>query len=143
MLSAKLYVVTSPELVTAVSRSPKSLSFNPFISEIGIRLTEADQATRAIIDDNLNGERGPWGYVIEVHDRTVEAMNVGKGLDYMTNSMMTEIASHLESSNNNFTKGTINLYEWSRHLFTICSTSALYGSNSPFLTQPELEKAFW
>lgn len=143
MLSAKLYVVQSPELVTAVSRNSKSLSFNPFISEIGIRLTEADQATRVIIDDNLNGERGPWGYVVEVHDRTVEALNLGKGLDSMLNSLMTKMAEQLEASNDEFTKGTVSLYAWTRHIFTICSTTALYGSNSPFLTQPELERAFW
>lgn len=143
MLSAKLYVVTSPELVAAVSRNSKTLSFNPFIAEIGMRLTEADQATRAIINENINGERGPWGYVIEVHDRTIEAMKLGKGLDDMTDSMMTEIAAHLEASNDEFTKGTVNLYAWSRHLFTICSTTAVYGSNSPFLTHSELEKAFW
>lgn len=129
--------------MTAVSRNSKSLSFNPFISEIGIRLTEADQATRAIIDDNLDGERGPWGYVVEVHDRSVEAMKLGKGLDHMTNSMMKEIAVYLEASYEEFTRGTVSLHAWSRHLFTICSTTALYGSNSPFLKQPELEKAFW
>ncbi|MCJ1470511.1 hypothetical protein MMC07_009157 [Pseudocyphellaria aurata] len=113
------------------------------MSEVGIRLTEADQATKAIIDDNLNGERGHWGYVAELHDRTVEAMNLGKGLDEMTNTMMTEIAAHLEASSDDFCKNTVHLHAWSRHLLTMCGTTALYGSNSPFITDPRLEKAFW
>lgn len=135
--------MTNPELVASVSRNAKSLSFNPFISEIGIRLTEADEATKAIVNDNINGEQGPWGYVAELHDRTVEAMKLGKSLVDMTNTMMTEIAAHLEASSDAFSKDAVNLHAWSRHLLTICSTNALYGSNSPLIREPQLEKAFW
>ena len=68
VLSKKLYVVTGPELVSAVSRNSKTLSFNPFITEIGARLTGLDGAGIAIINDNIDGERGYWGYVVEIHD---------------------------------------------------------------------------
>ncbi len=142
-LSKKLYVVTNPDLVVAVSRNSKSLSFNPFISEIGVRLTQPDEKTRAIINDNLNGELGQWGYVKEVHDQIVIAMSPGKDLDSMTQTMLIQSASHLQSSEAEFARGPIKLYAWSRHLFTLCSTKALYGSANPFDSQPELEDSFW
>lgn len=143
VLSKKLYVVTSPELVAAVSRNSKSLSFNPFISEIGMRLTRPDEPTRAIIKDNINGERGQWGYVLEVHDLTVTALGPGKDLDLIAHAMLVQTAAHLQSSDAKFAKRPIKLYAWSRHLFTMCSTAALYGPDNPFNTQPELEEAFW
>lgn len=142
-LSKKLYVVTSPELVTAVSRNSKSLSFNPFISEVGVRLTRPDEPTKAIINDNLNGDRGQWGYVLEVHDLTVTALGPGQGLDCMTQSMLIQTAAHLRSSEIEFAKRSIKLYAWSRHFLTMCSTTALYGPGNPFNTQPDLEEAFW
>lgn len=135
--------MTSPELVAAVSRNSKSLSFNPFISEIGVRLTRPDEKTRAIIDDNLNGELGQWGYVMEVHDMTVAALGPGKGLDSMTSAMLIQSAAHLETSDVEFARGSIKLYAWTRHLFTLCSSKALYGSCNPLDSQPELEQAFW
>ena len=135
--------MTSPELVAAVSRNSKSLSFNPFIAEIGVRLTQPDEPTRAIINDNLNGERGQWGYVMEVHDLTVTALSPGKDLDFMAHTMLIQTALHLQSSDGEFAKGPIKLYAWCRHLFTLCSTRALYGPGNPFSIQPELEEAFW
>lgn len=137
-------VVTSPELVTAVSRNAKSLSFNPFIAEIGVRLIRPEEKTRAIINDNLNGELGQWGYVLEVHDLIVTALGPGKDLDLMTHTMLMQSAAHLQTSAAaEFEQGPIKLYAWTRHLFTVCSTKALYGSCNPFDSQPELEEAFW
>lgn len=142
-LSTKLYVVTGAELVVAVSRNSKSLSFNPFISEIGVRLTRPEQKTIDIINDNLNGELGSWGYVSEIHDLTVSALGPGKELDSMTHAMLARIAEHLQSSEAEFAQGPIKLHAWCRHLFTMCSTKALYGPCNPFDSQPELEEAFW
>lgn len=143
VLSKKLYVVTSPELVAAVSRNSKSLSFNPFISEIGARLLRPDEKTKAIINDNINGELGQWGYTMEVHDLTVAALGPGKDLDLMTRAMLIQSAAHLNSCDAEFAQGPIKLYAWTRHLFTLCSSKALYGSCNPFDSQPELEQAFW
>lgn len=138
-----MYVVTSPELVTAVSRNAKSLSFNPFIAEIAARLTRPEEKARAILNDNLNGEHGQWGYALDLHDLTVTALAPGKDLDLMTHTMLTQSAAHLQTSAAEFEQGSIKLYAWTRHLFTMCSTKALYGSCNPFDSQPELEKAFW
>lgn len=143
LLSKKLYVVTGPELVVAVSRNPKSLGFNPFFFEIGVRLTQPDEKARGIIKDNLNGEHGQWGYVMEVHGLTVAALGPGKDLDLMIRAMLIQSATHLETCHTEFSQGTIKLYAWIRHHLTLCSSKAFYGSCNPFESQPELEQAFW
>ena len=73
MLQGKVYVVTSPDLLTALNRNPKAIAFNPFIAQLGKRITGHDEATGKIVQHNLNGEQGSR-YVIEVHDGIVAAL---------------------------------------------------------------------
>lgn len=127
----------------AVARNAKSLGFNPFFFEIGARLTQPDEEARAIIKDNLNGERGQWGYVMEVHHSTVAALGPGKELDSMIRAMLIQSAMLLEKCDVKFTQGPVQLYAWTRHHLTLCSSKAFYGSRNPFDSQPELDQAFW
>ena len=142
-LFMKLYVVTGPELVNAVTRNPKSLGFNPFFFEVGVRLTQPDEKARAIIKDNINGELGQWGYVPEVHHGTVAALGPGKDLDLMIRAMLTRSAALLRTYDAEFSQSPIKLYAWTRHHLTLCTSKAFYGSGNPFDSQPELEQAFW
>ena len=105
-------MVTVPELVNAVSRNSKTLSFNPFISEIGVRLTGVDDVCRAIIEDNLDGKRGSWGYVVEVHDCTVAALTTGRNLDKVNRAMRELSAAYLKEARKELEKGPICLQEW-------------------------------
>lgn len=83
MLNGKVYVITSPELVSAVNRNSKTLAFNPFIAQLGKRITRHDQATSLIVQHNLNGENGS-GYVIDIHDGITTALAPGKSLEKMS-----------------------------------------------------------
>ena len=143
MLNGKVYVVTSPDLVHAVSRNSKSLTFNPFIAAVGIRLTGADEATSSIIYDNLNGDSGHEGYVIDIHHGTVAVMAPGKQLNHMNSAMLDQVTEHLQALDRSTEAVELDLLSWVKHLLTICSTTAVYGLNNPFLMQPELEDAFW
>lgn len=141
MLNIKVYVVTSPELVSAVNRNAKTLAFNPFIAQLGKRITGHDQATSLIVQHNLNGENGS-GYVIEVHDDIVTALAPGKGLEEMILAMLQEVSVCLTV----FDRGDsdeIDFFAWTRKTVTMCSTKAIYGPENPFSKYPELEKAFW
>lgn len=141
VLGGKIHVVVSPDLINAVSRNAASIAFNPFIAQLGQRLTGADQPTMAIVNHNLNGERGHWGFVIETHDGTVASMALGKDLDHMNGVMLQQAIKHFQELDRG--KGPIHLYAWVKHVVTICSTTAVYGKSNPFSLQPELEDAFW
>ena len=134
--------MTGPELVNAVSRNSKTLTFNPFISEVGVRLTGVDAACRRIIDDNLDGKRGSWGYVIEVHDRTVIALGNGPGQDQINRAMLEHSTLYLKVARDTFRKAPVHLYDWVRDFVTLCSTNAIYGEDNPLRLLPDLKNAF-
>jgi hypothetical protein len=138
MLNGKVYVVTSPNLVSAVNRNSKVLAFNPFIAQLGKRITGHDEATSQIVQHNLNGENGS-GYVIEVHDGIVAALAPGENLEHMTGIMLREASTYL----NKLKDQEIDLFSWTRETVTMCSTRAIYGPQNPFNSNPELVTAFW
>jgi len=139
MLTGKVYIVTSPDLVSAVNRHSKALAFNPFIAQLGKRITGHDKATSHIVQHNLNGEQGP-GYVTEVHDGLVASLAPGKDLERMTEAFLGEVSvilGGLESVKE------IDLFAWTRQTVTISSTRAIYGPENPFNKNPNFVGAFW
>ena len=139
MLTGKVYIVTSPDLVSAVNRNSKALAFNPFIAQLGKRITGHDEATSQIVQHNLNGEQGP-GYVIEVHDGLVAALSPGKDLEKMTEAFLREVSTILEALES---EKEIHLFAWTRHTVTISSTRAIYGPENPFNKNSNFVDAFW
>lgn len=140
MLNGKVYVVTSPELVSAVNRNSKSLAFNPFVAQLGKRITGHDEEMSRIVQHNLNGEDGP-GYVIEVHDGIVTALGPGKGLEDMIDPMLRETAIYLEEALAN--DHEVDLFAWTRKMVTMCSTRAIYGPENPFNKNTLYNDLFW
>ena len=139
MLNGKVYIVTSPDLISAVNRNSKALAFNPFIAQLGKRITGHDEHTSQIVQHNLNGEQGP-GYVTEVHDGLVAALAPGKDLEDMTGAFLREVSTILEGLEKD---KEVDLFAWTRNTVTISSTRAIYGPENPFNKNPNFVDAFW
>lgn len=140
MLNGKVYVVTNPELVNAVNRSSRVLAFNPFIAQVGKRITGHDEATSAIVQHNLNGENGP-GYVTEIHDGTVTALGDPKNIEDTARDMLQGIIPSLDQIEQNH---ELPLYHWLRQVATRSSTTAIYGPENPLIrSDRRLDEAFW
>ncbi|KAL8808469.1 MAG: hypothetical protein Q9182_000019 [Xanthomendoza sp. 2 TL-2023] len=139
VLHSKIYVVTSPELISAVNRNSKALAFNPFVAQVGKRITGHDEATSKIVQHNLNGEEGS-GYVIDVHDRIVAALSPGKDLEAMTETFLKEVWVHLDRLE---AGNVLDLFAWTKEMVTVCSTRAIYGPANPFDTNPDFVRSFW
>ena len=140
MLHGKLYVVTAPELVQSVARNSRVLAFNPFIAQIGKRMTGHDDATSAIVQHNLNGEDGP-GYVTEIHDGTVATLSNPGHIGSITCAMLKGFEVELDDIK---LKPCIHLFAWLRDTITRTSSTAIYGPENPLACDGnDLVEAFW
>ncbi|SLM34165.1 Cytochrome P450, E-class, group IV [Lasallia pustulata] len=139
MLNGKVYIVTSPDLVSAVNRNSKSLAFNPFIAQLGKRITGHDDATSQIVQHNLNGEQGS-GYVIEVHDGLVAALSPGAHLESMIAPMLQKASTYIDDLD---CSNEVDLFAWMRRMVTMCSTTAIYGPDNPFAKNSDYTDFFW
>ena len=56
MLNQRTYIVNSPELVIAVQRHTKSLSFQPFVAAMPPKLFLVDEKAREIVKRNMDAD---------------------------------------------------------------------------------------
>ncbi|KAL9593175.1 MAG: hypothetical protein Q9179_006049 [Wetmoreana sp. 5 TL-2023] len=65
-MGGKVYVVNQPELVQAVYRNNKALSFAKLAAEVVSRLSMASKETTRILLHNVTAEEVDVGYTVEV-----------------------------------------------------------------------------
>ncbi|KAL6722346.1 hypothetical protein ACLMJK_001453 [Lecanora helva] len=142
-LNRRTYIVGSPDLVSAVDRNQKTISFLPFVSALSPRLLNVPKNGHAmnIITQNITLEDGDWGLVHDTSKGMHAALAPGANLDRMNQTMLGIMEGYFDD----LAKGdaVIDLYEWIRPRFSIASTEAIYGSGNPFKHQKTLGNDFW
>ncbi|KAI4147283.1 MAG: hypothetical protein L6R39_003169 [Caloplaca ligustica] len=142
-LGTKIYVVNSPDLIQAVQRHAKVLTFNPFVSFMSPRIFDCGAEAMRIINENIGGEMGNWGLLPDTSRGMHNALAPSESLDWMTRTMLSKFMEYLNPLAASKDGTEIDLYKWVRTAFTVASTEAAYGPKNPFNHQPELEDAFW
>ena len=142
-LNKKTYVVNSPDLVIAVQRNTKTLSFSPVVAGFTKRFSGVGNASMAKVYDNLNGEAGHWGLVIDTHDSMYTALAPGVDLDRMSGTMLHALQPFVDGLGGKNGNQVLDLYSWVRHAISISSTRAAYGPQNPFDADPTLVDCFW
>ena len=144
MLNQRMYIVNSPELVVAVQRQTKSLTFQPFVAAMLPKLLLVDKDAMEIVKRNMDGDQGDWGLIPDTHKETWPAIAPGPQLDRMIRDMFSTLLPFLDEFVGEREATTFtDLYAWARRAFTLAGTDALYGPENPFRWDSELEDAFW
>lgn len=125
--------------INSLKSQSQSYSFNPFIAQLGKRITGHDEVTGKIVQHNLNGEQGSR-YVIEVHDGIVAALAPGRTLENMVKPLLEEASTYFDAL---VKDNEVDLFAWMRQLVTMCSTRAIYGLENPFNKNPRYSDSFW
>lgn len=144
---SRLYVISDPALTTQCFRLSKALTFTPFIKELGCRLTGASSKARRIIEYNMDGSLSKEGYVIEIHDRTIQALTPGPELNRISHCFLRDLTDRylapLESHLARHQTKSIGLLAIIQEFVTFSSTTGLYGARNPFLQDRSLADDFW
>lgn len=124
-LGKKVYVVTSPDLIQAVQKHARVLTFNPFVSFMAPRIFGVGKEVMAILNDNINGERGNWGYLSETATGMHKALAPSESLDRMTRTMLDKLMDFVAPLAASKDGMELDLYKWVRTTFTVASTEAV------------------
>ena len=142
MPHVNMYIVNSLDLVSAVQRNWKTMSFAPFVATFLKRLCLPSKAASEIVDMNLFAEDGAWGLFTDTHNAMHQALAPGPHLDEMISSILESVCTYLERLLGDHGEATVDLYDWVRHMVTLASTDAVYGPQNPF-QEMEVREAFW
>lgn len=96
-LGTKIYVVNSPDLIQAVQRHAKVLTFNPFVSFMSPRIFDCGAEAMRIINENIGGEMGNWGLLPDTSRGMHNALAPSESLDWMTRTMLSKFMEYLLS----------------------------------------------
>ena len=143
IFSGKCYIVTSPRLISMIGKNSKTINFNPFVAEMGIRATHASEEARKIIEWNVDCSRGRIGYTVEVHDGTAIALGQAHEMQRLSLIVLREAWTRSFKGLEESSPSKLSLHYFLRHMLSVNSTTALYGPDNPLLKDSAIEQAFW
>lgn len=127
IFTARIYVVTSGELVQAVFRNSKSFSFQPIANEGSERvfavpkpimkkfLQHDDESKDTLLVKTTKGMHTSLNHGLQILEMNSRALHTFAGILSKFGSEPKEIALH----------------HWVRDSFTLASAAAVYGSDNP------------
>ncbi|KAL8662900.1 MAG: hypothetical protein Q9202_004322 [Teloschistes flavicans] len=139
----RIYVVNSPDLISAVQKDAKNLTFGPFVSWMSPRIFDVGDEAMAAINENTDGTKGMYGLLPEITRGMHNALAPSTSLDWMTKTMLTKLGEYVDPLGAGPDGIEIDLFKWVRTAFTVASTEAAYGPKNPFNHKPNLEDDFW
>ncbi|KAJ4356540.1 uncharacterized protein N0V89_004574 [Didymosphaeria variabile] len=101
--------------------------------------TELCNTANDILNTNVNGDEGFWGYSVTHYKAIHPPLFPGPGLDAMNRVMARKITSSLESIQSS---EVIRLFDFIKREITLATTDSVYGDQNPF-RDPTIVEAFW
>ncbi|KAL8690205.1 MAG: hypothetical protein Q9218_004299 [Villophora microphyllina] len=151
----RIYVVNSPDLISAVQKDAKNLTFGPFVSWMSPRIFDIGDEAMAAINENTDGAKGPYGLLPEISRGMHNALAPSESLDWMTRTMLTKLDEYVDPLGSSQDGTEIDLFRWIRRAFTVATrkgyqarkrfTKALteYFDDNGHETGSDLIKARW
>lgn len=132
-----MYVVNSPQLITAIQAQFRALSFTAIEASIAATLPGCKQTTVDTISRDVAKDEG---YLMSFPKYVHAALSAGPGLDAMNRRAIRVISKSLDDWSR---KGAteVQLWHWVRHELLLASTEGVYGPQNPF-RDPVMEKAW-
>lgn len=142
-----MYVVNSPELIAAIQKQPRTISFAPLEAKLIERLFCPTAKGAKIMNANPDGTNGEEGLYAKGIKAIHAALLPGDSLDAMNRIAIHDIAASCDELAPGMVDGTpvpvrIELMRWIRHELTMASTNAVYGPMNPF-NDPRVEDSWW
>lgn len=138
MLVNKFYIVSSPDLMQAVQRNNKTISFEPLL-DFSIRNIAGAQDKKILhLMQSGSGGLGHASKIVHALPPTL----TGKSLDEMNLRMVKLMRPFIDKMGEMGEKGTFDLYRWCQDAITDASTDATYGPLNPYADK-EVANAFW
>lgn len=138
MLSKKIYVITSPDLIQKVFRS-NDFSFEPFMIEFSQRLLGASDETMAPTRRTPKDPTEP-SFVQEVL-KEIHTSLTGEALNQLNLATLNSFAATMNAAEDPFR--IESLYIWLRSNFTIATTDHLFGPHNPMRSKPNMVESYW
>ncbi|PLB54883.1 cytochrome P450 [Aspergillus steynii IBT 23096] len=142
---SKIYIVTSPGLVSAIERHPRSISFGPYVVMFAKQMLLPSQRALEMLAE---GPGGGSNDACSLQQETLQAMHhsmsPGIELDHTTRAMLESVTRRMVNNVENASvDARVGFFAWARELITQASTDAIFGAEGNPFQDPNIHDAFW
>lgn len=139
----RLYIVTSPEVVAAIDRQPKTLSFGPLAIEFTKRIAMPSKQAHDVLTEDFLAGKGTRSFYADRVRTMNAALGPGLGLENTIADMLSSSLQLLDSTYAPTRNPEVDLFSWTKSLVTQISTNAVYGSRMNPFKDPLVESSLW
>lgn len=143
MPRGKIYVVDSPNLISAIDRRSKTISFAPYVVQFAKRILNPSQHALDALEEDLLELKGPVGLRPETMKVMHEALAPGDQLRTTTRILLKSIVDLFGSNKAVNHEDDIKLFAWTREIVTRASTDAIYGVEKNPFQDADVCDGFW
>ncbi|KAL8847242.1 MAG: hypothetical protein Q9221_007698, partial [Calogaya cf. arnoldii] len=137
-----MYIVNSFNLVSAVDRQAKTLSFDPFGVEISKRLILPTPEGLEAMKVNLHTENRSWGFRPETMKAMHYALAPGPDLENITRAFLRSALSFPGPVSGMVNDEEFPLFDYGKKLVTRANTDAVFGESSNPFRDPAVVSGF-
>jgi cytochrome P450 len=129
MPGGRVYIVNSPDYISAIQKNPRELSFWFIEASLTKNLGGISDKANKILLENARGDKGSNSLVVDGMKVTHKAMT-GDALDIISLAAIKRATRAIDDSIK--LDGEIELWDWSQHVFSLAVSSSVYGPENPY-----------
>lgn len=131
MPRGKVYVINSPDLVLAVQKQPKKLSFWFLEATFTVGMAGLSKEAAIALQDNVHGDDDRPSLFMDGMRATHKELKPCEGLDQMSLTAVRKLAASINRLIEDGPMQT-DLWHWVEHEMIASTTDSVYGPENPF-----------
>ncbi|KAH6615387.1 cytochrome P450 [Boeremia exigua] len=135
MFTGRTYIVTSPELASAVQKAPSSLELDPIFEEIVPRLAVLNRHTTLIMRGTAAGRKEGVS-INKLSHKILTWQSISRG-SHAQLGFLGELINNVEDYRD------VDLFRFVRETVCEASNRTFFGPQNPFEKDPSLLDSFW
>ncbi|KAH8702815.1 cytochrome P450 [Phaeosphaeriaceae sp. PMI808] len=140
---ARMYIVSSPELVTACDRRAKVISFAPYVVAFAERILAGGQESIHLLLEDLLEDRG--ASTLRPHTMNImhQELVPGESLNELEHMVLENVLRSFDTMMANGNEVVVPMLRWIRSFVSMANTNAIYGPERNPMKDPEVMEGFW
>lgn len=142
LLGSRIYVINTPQLITAVQKNFKVLTFQKITDKFSGLICDTSEHAK----DVQKKQHDLWaeGKVAESgNHKSYKVLSPGIPLDEMNRTMIASLAGEVEKAFQGGAESVqVGLYQWLKDIVTIATTDGVYGAKNPY-RDPKVSEDYW
>ncbi|KAF2009522.1 cytochrome P450, partial [Aaosphaeria arxii CBS 175.79] len=138
----RLYIVNTPQLISAVQKNFKALTFQAVTDKFSGLICGTSQEAQDVQKRLLDEWQAAANSAPSPSHTSYKALSPGESLDEMNRTMIQRLAKEVEIIVSGGEEKEVALFEWVKEAVGVATTDGVYGDKNPY-RDAGFRRSFW